>query len=67
MQKTSMLGGVVAYAQVARADARGMYSDSDMREAVCVCMCSFRVSFLNDTLCAGLQADTTRLSILVNA
>ncbi len=32
--RTPMLGGVVVYAQVARADARGIYSDSDMREAV---------------------------------
>ena len=51
--RTHMFGGVVAYEQVARADARsrGIYSDFDMREAVCVCIFSVLVSFLNDALC----------------
>ena len=52
MQKTFLLDGVGAYEQVTR-DLR--CCNPVMREAVCVCMCLFFVSFLNDAHCAGPQ------------
>jgi hypothetical protein len=70
MKKTStfMLGGVVAYAQVARAPTPEVCIAIPTCARPCVCLHVFipRV-ILNDTLCAGPQADTMRLSILVNA